>query len=374
MYHLGSITRRKSKRIYVGKVPIGDDAPISVQSMTNTITTDVENTVDQIRNLERVGVDIVRIAIPSMASAEAFKLIKRQIINTPLVADIHFDYRIALKAAEYGADCLRINPGNIGNTQRIREVVDCARYYNIPVRIGVNAGSLGKDFQKKYSQLKPQDLFESAMRQIDYFNRLNFENFKVSIKSSDIYLTIEAYNMLAKAIEQPLHIGITEAGNARAGAVKSAIGLSLLLLQGIGDTLRISLSANPIEEVKVGYDILNSLRIRLRGINFIACPTCSRQEFDVIETVNALENRLEDITTPMDVSIIGCIVNGPGEAMLSTLGVTGGHKTSGVYVNGVRQCYRIDNHEMVNQLEGLIRNKAALIDKNNIIKTQQLDK
>ena len=362
-----TIKRRESTKIYVGNVPIGGDAPIAVQSMTNTRTTDVEATVAQIKSLERVGADIVRVSVPTMDAAEAFKQIKQQ-VNVPLVADIHFDYRIALKVAEYGVDCLRINPGNIGREDRIRAVVDCARDKNIPIRIGVNAGSLEKDLQEKYSEPTPEALLESALRHVEILDRLNFDQFKVSVKASDVFLAVEAYRLLAKSIKQPLHLGITEAGGARAGAVKSAIGLGMLLAEGIGDTLRVSLAADPVEEIKVGFDILKSLRIRSRGINFIACPTCSRQEFDVIGTVNALEQRLEDIITPMDVSIIGCVVNGPGEALVSDLGVTGGNKKSGYYLNGERQKERFDNEDIVNQLEAKIRAKVAQQDpKNRII-------
>ncbi|NXZ84946.1 flavodoxin-dependent (E)-4-hydroxy-3-methylbut-2-enyl-diphosphate synthase [Haemophilus influenzae] len=362
-----TIKRRESTKIYVGNVPIGGDAPIAVQSMTNTRTTDVEATVAQIKSLERVGADIVRVSVPTMDAAEAFKQIKQK-VNVPLVADIHFDYRIALKVAEYGVDCLRINPGNIGREDRIRAVVDCARDKNIPIRIGVNAGSLEKDLQEKYGEPTPEALLESALRHVEILDRLNFDQFKVSVKASDVFLAVEAYRLLAKAIKQPLHLGITEAGGARAGAVKSAVGLGMLLAEGIGDTLRVSLAADPIEEIKVGFDILKSLRIRSRGINFIACPTCSRQEFDVIGTVNALEQRLEDIITPMDVSIIGCVVNGPGEALVSDLGVTGGNKKSGYYLDGERQKERFDNEDIVNQLEAKIRAKVAQQDpKNRII-------
>ena len=350
-----------------GNVPIGGDAPIAVQSMTNTRTTDVEATVAQIKSLERVGADIVRVSVPTMDAAEAFKIIKQQ-VNVPLVADIHFDYRIALKVAEYGVDCLRINPGNIGREDRIRAVVDCARDKNIPIRIGVNAGSLEKDIQEKFGEPTPEALLESALRHVEILDRLNFDQFKVSVKASDVFLAVESYRLLAKAIKQPLHLGITEAGGARAGSVKSAIGLGMLLAEGIGDTLRVSLAADPVEEIKVGFDILKSLRIRSRGINFIACPTCSRQEFDVIGTVNALEQRLEDIITPMDVSIIGCVVNGPGEALVSDLGVTGGNKKSGYYLDGERQKERFDNDAIIDQLEAKIRAKVAQQDpKNRII-------
>lgn len=358
MYSENPIKRRPSTRIYVGNVPIGDGAPIAVQSMTNTKTTDVEATIAQIRALEKVGADIVRISVPTMDAAEAFKLIK-QAVNVPLVADIHFDYRIALKVAEYGVDCLRINPGNIGNEERIRSVVECARDHNIPIRIGVNGGSLEKDLMDKYKEPTPQALLESAMRHVDILDRLNFDQFKVSVKASDVFLAVESYRLLAKQIRQPLHLGITEAGGARAGSVKSAVGLGMLLAEGIGDTLRISLAADPVEEIKVGFDILKSLRIRSRGINFIACPSCSRQEFDVISTVNELERRLEDVTTAMDVSIIGCVVNGPGEALVSHIGLTGGHNKSGYYDEGERQKERFDNDNIVDSLEAKIRAKAS---------------
>ncbi|WP_105903369.1 flavodoxin-dependent (E)-4-hydroxy-3-methylbut-2-enyl-diphosphate synthase [Vibrio gangliei] len=373
MQHESPIKRRKSTRIYVGNVPIGDGAPIAVQSMTNTRTTDIEATVAQIKSLEKVGADIVRVSVPTMDAAEAFKEIKQQ-VNIPLVADIHFDYRIALKVAEYGVDCLRINPGNIGNENRIRSVVDCARDKNIPIRIGVNGGSLEKDIQQKYGEPTAAALVESAMRHVDILDRLNFEQFKVSVKASDVFLAVDSYRLLAQKIDQPLHLGITEAGGARAGAVKSAVGLGMLLAEGIGDTLRISLAANPVEEIKVGFDILKSLRIRSRGINFIACPTCSRQEFDVIGTVNALEERLEDIITPMDVSIIGCVVNGPGEAEVSHMGIAGGNKKSAFYEDGKRQKERFDNEQVIDQLEAKIRAKAAMLDSKNRIDISHIDK
>ena len=360
MYSENPIKRRKSTRIYVGNVPVGDGAPISVQSMTNTNTTDVEATVAQIKSLEKVGADIVRVSIPTMDAAEAFKEIKKQ-TEIPLVADIHFDYRIALRVAEYGVDCLRINPGNIGNEQRVKSVVDCARDKNIPIRIGVNGGSLEKDLMDKYKEPTPEALVESAMRHVDYLDRLNFDQFKVSVKASDVFLAVESYRLLAKEIDQPLHLGITEAGGQRTGAVKSAIGLGMLLSEGIGDTLRVSLAADPVEEIKVGFDILKSLRIRSRGINFIACPSCSRQEFDVINTVNSLEQRLEDVVTPMDVSIIGCVVNGPGEALVSDLGLAGSNRKSGFYEDGVRQKERLDNNELVDKLEAKIRAKASML-------------
>lgn len=369
MFKESPIIRRKSRQIMVGNVPVGGDAPITVQSMTNTLTTDVAATVAQIKALEAVGADIVRVSVPTMDAAEAFREIKKQ-VQVPLVADIHFDYRIALKVAEYGVDCLRINPGNIGNESRIRSVVECARDNNIPIRIGVNGGSLEKDIQEKYTEPTPEALFESAMRHVDILDRLNFDQFKVSVKASDVFLAVESYKLLAKQIDNPLHLGITEAGGLRSGSVKSSVGLGLLLAQGIGDTLRISLAADPIEEIKVGFDILKSLKLRSRGINLIACPSCSRQEFDVVATVNALEQRIEDIMTPMDVSIIGCIVNGPGEAMVSDLGLTGSSKKSGYYLDGLRQKERFDNTNLVDQLEQRIRAKAHAMDERSAEKNK----
>ncbi|BCO19865.1 flavodoxin-dependent (E)-4-hydroxy-3-methylbut-2-enyl-diphosphate synthase [Alteromonas sp. McT4-15] len=366
MFAESPIKRRKSTRINVGNVPIGDGAPIAVQSMTNTRTTDVAATVDQINRIVAVGGEIVRVSVPTMEAAEAFKEIKKQ-VSVPLVADIHFDYRIALKVAEYGVDCLRINPGNIGNMERVRSVVDCAKDKNIPIRIGVNGGSLEKDLQEKYGEPTPEALVESAMRHVDILDKLNFDQFKVSVKASDVFLAVGAYRLLAQKIDQPLHLGITEAGGQRAGAVKSAVGLGMLLAEGIGDTLRVSLAADPVEEIKVGFDILKSLRIRSRGINFIACPSCSRQEFDVIGTVNALEQRLEDILTPMDVSIIGCVVNGPGEAEVSDLGLTGARNMSGLYEDGKRVKERLANDDLVDKLEAKIRAKAARMSDENKI-------
>lgn len=354
MFAENPIKRRQSTQIRVGNVLIGGDAPVAVQSMTNTRTTDVAATVAQIQAIAKAGADLVRVSVPTMEAAEAFKLIKQQ-SPIPLVADIHFDYRIALKVAEYGVDCLRINPGNIGREDRIRAVVDCARDHNIPIRIGVNGGSLEADIQQKYGEPTPEALVESAMRHVDILDRLNFDQFKVSVKASDVFLAVGAYRLLAQQIKQPLHLGITEAGGARAGAVKSAIGLGMLLSEGIGDTLRISLAADPVEEVKVAFDILKSLRIRSRGINFIACPSCSRQEFDVIKTMNQLEERLEDVTEPLTVSVIGCVVNGPGEALVSDLGVAGASKKSGFYINGQRQKLRLDNEAVAEQLEQQVR-------------------
>ena len=354
MFSESPIKRRKSTRINVGNVPIGDGAPIAVQSMTNTNTLDIDATVAQIQAIQDAGADIVRVSVPTMEAAEAFKSIKEQ-VTIPLVTDIHFDYRIALKVAQYGADCLRINPGNIGSEERIRAVVDSAREHNIPIRIGVNGGSLERDLQEKYG--------EPAMRHVEILQRLDFDQFKVSVKASDVFLAVGAYRLLAKEIDQPLHLGITEAGGMRSGSVKSAVGLGMLLAEGIGDTLRVSLAADPVQEIKVGFDILKSLRIRSRGINFIACPSCSRQEFDVVSTMNQLEERLEDVVEPMSVSVIGCVVNGPGEALVSDIGLAGANRRSGLYINGERQKARIDNDNIVDQLEGYVRDFIAKKEK-----------
>ncbi|ETN92134.1 4-hydroxy-3-methylbut-2-en-1-yl diphosphate synthase [Gammaproteobacteria bacterium MOLA455] len=351
------IVRRKSRQIMVGNVPVGGDAPISVQSMTNTSTADVAATVAQINRIQAAGADIVRVSVPSMAEAEAFGEI-RKLVNIPLVADIHFDHHIALRVADLGVDCLRINPGNISRESRLREVIAKARDLNIPIRIGVNAGSLGKDILRRYSEPTAEAMVESAMRNVDLLDKYDFQDFKVSVKASDIFMAVAAYRDLATRIEQPLHLGITEAGGLRSGTVKSAIGLGALLLDGIGDTVRISLAADPVEEAKVAWDMLRSLRLRSKGINFIACPSCSRQNFDVISTVNALESRLEDITVPMDVSIIGCIVNGPGEAKESDFGLTGGTPANLVYLDGVPK-HKIGNENLVDELEAQIRAKAA---------------
>ncbi len=351
------IRRRVSRQIKVGDVLIGGDAPIAVQSMTNTQTCDVEATVAQIERLQEAGADLVRVSVPSMDAADAFGRI-RQRVRVPLVADIHFDYKIALRVAELGVDCLRINPGNIGREDRVRAVVDCARDRGIPLRIGVNAGSLEKDLQRKYGEPTPEALVESAMRHIDILDRLNYPDFKLSLKASDVFMTVAAYRLIASQIEQPLHLGVTEAGGLRSGTVKSSIALGMLLMDGIGDTLRISLAADPVEEIKVGYDILKSLKLRTKGINFIACPSCSRQNFDVISTLNALESRLEDVATPLDVAVIGCVVNGPGEAREADIGLTGGTPNNMIFLGG-RPHQKINNEHLLDGLESLIREKAA---------------
>ncbi len=356
MTQASPINRRQSRQIKVGNVLIGGDAPIAVQSMTNTNTCDVDATVAQIKALEKAGADLVRVSVPTMEAAEAFGKIKQQ-SAIPLISDIHFDYKIALRVAELGVDCLRINPGNIGREDRVRAVVESARDNGIPIRIGVNAGSLEKDLQKKYGEPTPEALVESAMRHIDILDRLNFPDFKVSLKASDVFMTVHAYRQLATQIEQPLHLGITEAGGLRSGSVKSAIGLGMLLSEGIGDTIRVSLAADPVEEIRVGFDILKSLRIRNKGINLIACPSCSRQQFDVISTVNALEARLEDITEPMDVAVIGCVVNGPGEAKEAAIGLTGGTPNL-LYVDG-QPNHKVNNEQLVDELEKEIRQRIA---------------
>ena len=364
------IIRRKSRQIMVGDVPVGGDAPISVQSMTNTPTSDVAATVAQIESIQQAGADIVRVSVPSLAEADAFGEIRKR-VSVPLIADIHFDHKIALRVADLGVDCLRINPGNISREDRLREVICKAKDLNIPIRIGVNAGSLGKDLLRKYGEPTAEAMVESAMRNVDRLDKYDFQNFKVSVKASEIFMAQAAYRDLAKRIEQPLHLGITEAGGLRSGTVKSAIGLGALLLDGIGDTIRISLAADPAEEARVAWAMLRSLRLRSKGINFIACPSCSRQNFDVISTVNALEARLEDITVPMDVSIIGCIVNGPGEAKLSDYGLTGGSPANLVYLDGMPD-HKISQESLVDQLETEIRAKAAAKEAQMAIDAEQI--
>ena len=351
------IKRRTSRQIMVGKVPVGGDAPISVQSMTNTETTDVAATVAQIRALEKAGADIVRVSIPTPKAAIAFGDIRKE-IDIPLVADIHFDYKIALAVADQGVDCLRINPGNIGREDRVRKVVDKAREKDIPIRIGVNAGSLEKDLQVKYGEPTPEALVESAMRHVDILDKLDFPDFKLSLKASDIFMTVAAYRLIADQIDQPLHLGITEAGGLRSGTVKSSIGLGMLLNDGIGDTIRVSLAADPVEEIRVGWDMLKSLKLRSKGVNFIACPSCSRQNFDVIKTMNELEMRLEDVDVPVDVAVIGCYVNGPGESKEVEIGVTGSDPQSLIYIDG-KPHHKIPSTQVMEEIESLVRERAA---------------
>lgn len=340
----------------VGDIAVGGDAPIAIQSMTNTDTCDVSATVAQIQRIVDAGADIVRVSVPTLDAADAFGMIRQQ-VTVPLVADIHFDHKIALKVADLGVDCLRINPGNIGRDERVRAVVEKARDLNIPIRIGVNAGSLGKELQRKYGEPTPEAMVESALRHIDILDKMNFDNFKLSLKASDIFMTLAAYRLIADQTDCPLHLGITEAGGLRAGTVKSAVGIGALLLDGIGDTLRVSLAADPVEEIKVGWDLLKSLRLRSKGINFIACPSCSRQNFDVIKTMEALENRLDDVRVPMDVAVIGCIVNGPGEAKVADMGLTGGSPQNLLYIDG-KPFTKIKPDNLVEDLERAIRAKA----------------
>jgi len=351
------IPKRVSRQIRVGRVLVGGDAPVSVQTMTNTETEDVAATAAQIKACAKAGADIVRVSVPTLAAAEAFGKIRKEVGYIPLVADIHFNYRCGLAAAEVGADCLRINPGNIGGDHKVAEVVACARHHGIPIRIGVNAGSLEADLQEKYGEPTPDALVESALRHIEILKKHNFEDFKVSLKASDVFMTVLAYRKLATLIDQPLHLGITEAGGARAGSVKSAIGLGMLLAEGIGDTIRVSLAAEPVEEVKVGWDILKSLHLRNRGINLVACPSCSRQNFNVIQAVQELENRFDEIDEPMTVAVIGCVVNGPGEAREAAIGVAGGYPNS-IYVDG-KIAHKAHNDQLVDTLDRLVREKLA---------------
>tara|TARA_R110000787_G_scaffold33475_16_gene87538 strand:- start:1538 stop:2632 length:1095 start_codon:yes stop_codon:yes gene_type:complete len=351
------ITRRVSRQIKVGRVAVGGDAPVSVQTMTNTDTENVDATVAQIQAAMKAGADMVRVSTPTIAAAEAFGEIKKRVGYVPLIADIHFNYRCALKAAEMGADCLRINPGNIGGDHKVAEVIACARHHGVPIRIGVNAGSLEADLQKKYGEPNADALVDSALRHIEILKKHNFEDFKVSLKASEIFMTVAAYRKLATLIDQPLHLGITEAGGLRAGSVKSSIGLGMLLADGIGDTIRISLAADPIEEVKVGWDILKSLHIRSRGVNLVACPSCSRQNFDVIGVVNELESRFEGIEQPINLAVIGCVVNGPGESREAAIGVAGGYPNS-IYVDG-KIAYKAHNDQLVDTLERLVRERLA---------------
>lgn len=352
MKPIHTIQRRESKQIFVGNVAIGGNAPISVQSMTNTETTDIKATLKQISAIKEAGADLVRVSIPTMEAARAFKVIKQQ-ATIPLIADIHFDYKIALEVAKYGADCLRINPGNIGRVDYIREVVASAKNHNIPIRIGINAGSLEKYLQKKYTKPTPEAMVESALRQIDILDKLNFDNFKISLKASEIFMTVFAYQQLSSQIDNPLHLGITEAGSLSFGTVKSSIGLGLLLSKGIGDTIRVSLASDPVNEVHVAFNILKSLNLRQKGVNLIACPSCSRQKFDVIKVVSELESRFEDIITPIDVSVIGCVVNGPGEAKSVSVGLTGGDPNL-LYLDG-KVHSKIINENLVNELEDQVR-------------------
>ena len=356
-----NIYRRKSRQIMVGPVPVGGDAPITVQTMTNTDTSDVAATVAQILACAEAGADIVRVSTPDESSTRALREIVRE-SPVPIVADIHFHYKRAIEAAEAGAACLRINPGNIGSPDRVREVVKAARDHGCSIRIGVNAGSLEKHLLEKYAEPCPEAMVESGLEHIRLLQDNDFHEFKISCKASDVFLAAAAYQALAEATDAPIHLGITEAGAFMAGTVKSAIGLGNLLWMGIGDTIRVSLSADPVEEVRVGYEILKALGLRHRGVNIISCPSCARQGFDVIRTVEALEERLAHIRTPMSLSIIGCVVNGPGEALMTDLGFTGGGAGHGmVYVAG-RQSHKLSNDQMIDHIVELVEKRAAEID------------
>ena len=356
------IKRRNTKEINVGNIKVGGDNPISVQSMTNTLTKDVKETVNQIKQIEEAGADIVRVSCPDQDSTKALRDIIKN-TSIPIVADIHFHYKRAIEAAESGAACLRINPGNIGDKKKIKEVISAAKNNNCSIRIGVNAGSLEKDLLEKYKEPCPEALVESALRNINIVEDFDFYEFKVSVKSSDVFLSIEAYRQLSKVTNYPLHLGITEAGTFLPGSIKSSIGFGSLLMSGIGDTIRVSLSDDPVEEIKVGNEILKSLNLRNRGVKIISCPSCARQAFNVIETVKELENRLSHIKTPISLSIIGCVVNGPGEAAQTDIGITGGGKGNNMlYLNGL-ESKKISSEEMISKVVRLVEEKAEEIEK-----------
>jgi len=353
-----NIYRRKSRQIMVGNVPVGGDAPISVQTMTNTLTTDIKGTIAQVQAAAEAGADIVRISVPDEASSKALKEIVRE-VSVPIVADIHFHYKRGIEAAEAGAACLRINPGNIGSEARVKEVIRAARDHNCSIRIGVNAGSLEKHLLDKYGEPCPDAMVESGLDHIKILQDNDFHEFKISCKASDVFMAAAAYQQLAEATDAPIHLGITEAGGLISGTVKSAIGMGNLLWMGIGDTIRVSLSADPVEEVKMGFEILKSLGLRHRGVNIISCPSCARQGFDVIKTVEALEKRLEHIKTPMSLSIIGCVVNGPGEALMTDVGFTGGGAGSGMVYLAGKQSHKQDNASMIEHIVEQVERKAA---------------
>ena len=357
------IKRKKTKAIKVGNLDIGGNNPISVQSMTNTLTKDSKSTINQIKEIENAGADLVRVSCPDQESTEALKQIIRE-INIPLVADIHFHYKRAIEAAENGAHCLRINPGNIGDTYKIKEVIKAAKDNNCAIRVGVNAGSLEKDILEKYKEPCPEALVESAIRNINILENEDFFNLKVSVKSSDVFLSIGAYRQLSDKIDYPLHVGITEAGSFLPGTIKSSIGFGSLLLDGIGDTIRVSLSDDPVKEINVGNEILKSLNLRNRGVRIISCPSCARQAFEVINTVKVLEERLSHIKTPLTLSIIGCVVNGPGEAAQTDIGITGGGKGNHMlYLNGL-ESEKIKSEEIISKVVTMVEKKAAEIENN----------
>ena len=356
-----NIYRRKSRQIKVGDVSIGGDAPIAVQTMTNTLTTDIKSTIEQVVAASEAGADLVRVSVPDLESSKALKEIVKE-SPVPIVADIHFHYKRGIEAAEAGAACLRINPGNIGSEERVKEVIRAAKDNNCSMRIGVNAGSLEKDLLEKYGEPCPEAMVESGLDHIKILEDNDFHEFKISVKASDVFLSAAAYQALADATDAPLHLGITEAGGLMSGTIKSSIGLGSLLWLGIGDTIRVSLSADPVEEVKVGYDILKSLGLRHRGVNIISCPSCARQGFNVIETVQILEDRLAHVKTPMSLSIIGCVVNGPGEALMTDIGFTGGGAGNGMIYWAGKQDHRIGNDDMVDHIVDLVEKRAKEID------------
>jgi (E)-4-hydroxy-3-methylbut-2-enyl-diphosphate synthase len=356
-----NIYRRKSRQIMVGPVAVGGDAPISVQTMTNTDTSDVRATVEQVQRCAEAGADIVRISTPDESSTRALRQIVAE-SPVPIVADIHFHYKRAIEAAEAGAACLRINPGNIGSAERVREVIRAARDHGCSIRIGVNAGSLERHLLEKYAEPCPDAMVESGLDHIKLLQDNDFHEFKISCKASDVFLAAAAYQQLADATDVPIHLGITEAGGLTSGTVKSAIGLGNLLWMGIGDTIRVSLSADPVEEVKIGFEILKSLGLRHRGVNVISCPSCARQGFDVIRTVEVLEKRLEHIKTPMSLSIIGCVVNGPGEALMTDIGFTGGGAGSGMVYLAGKQSHKLSNEQMIDHIVEQVERKAAEIE------------
>jgi (E)-4-hydroxy-3-methylbut-2-enyl-diphosphate synthase len=356
-----NIYRRKSRQIMVGNVPVGGDAPITVQTMTNTLTPDVAGTLAQIQRCAHAGVDIVRVSVPDEDSSKALKQICAA-SPVPIVADIHFHYKRGIEAAEAGAACLRINPGNIGSEARVREVIKAAKDNNCSMRIGVNAGSLEKHLLDKYGEPCPDAMVESGLDHIKLLQDNDFHEFKISCKASDVFMAAAAYHQLAEATEAPIHLGITEAGGLMSGTIKSSIGMGSLLWAGIGDTIRVSLSADPVEEVKVGYEILKSLGLRHRGVNIISCPSCARQGFDVIKTVEALEKRLEHIKTPMSLSIIGCVVNGPGEALMTDIGFTGGGNGAGMVYLAGKQSHKLSNDDMIEHIVEQVEAKAAELD------------
>ncbi len=356
-----NIYRRTSRQIMVGNVPVGGDAPISVQTMTNTVTTDIAGTIAQVQAAAEAGADIIRVSVPDEESARALKEIVRE-SPVPIVADIHFHYRRGIEAAEAGAACLRINPGNIGSAARVKEVIQAARDHNCSIRIGVNAGSLEKHLLEKYGEPCPDAMVESGMDHIKILQDHDFHEFKISVKASDVFMAAAAYQQLAEQTDAPIHLGITEAGGLTSGTIKSAIGMGNLLWMGIGDTIRVSLSADPVEEVKVGYEILKSLGLRHRGVNIISCPSCARQGFDVIKTVETLEKRLEHIKTPMSLSIIGCVVNGPGEALMTDVGFTGGGAGSGMVYLAGKASHKMSNDQMVEHIIEEVEKRAAHLD------------